>query len=346
MSDLTLDDIARQSGVSRSTVSRVINGQPYVRQEVRERVLKVIRETGFHPNLAARSLASQRSWKIGLVLPRSVSSFFTDPYFPRLTQGIAEACNQYDYTLGLFLVSTPEDESKIFPRLSRKGFLDGMLVQVGEIDDRLFEQLVNLTLPIMVLGRPSPTDEVSYIDVDNVKAAHDAAAHLVRLGYQRIGAITGAISSTAGIDRLDGYRKAILEQGWGVDESLVVEGDFTEEGGYTAMKQLLTVKPEAVFAASDTMAIGAIRAVKEAGLCVPEDIAFVGFDDLPIASQSEIKLTTIYQPIAQFGAKAVETLIDLIENGIKPPRRIIMDTELVICDSCGAKQKMVIEEKL
>ncbi len=118
-----------------------------------------------------------------------------------------------------------------------------------------------------------------------------------------------------------------------------MDGDFSEESGYLAMKRLLLIMPEAVFAASDTMAIGAIRAVREAGLRVPEDIAFVGFDDLPIASLSDFKLTTVHQPIFQFGAKAVETLIDLIENGIKPSRRIIMDTDLVIRDSCGASQK-------
>jgi LacI family transcriptional regulator len=120
---------------------------------------------------------------------------------------------------------------------------------------------------------------------------------------------------------------------------LIINGDFSEESGYLAMKRLLPLKPEAIFAASDTMAIGAIRAVREAGLRVPEDIAFVGFDDLPIASLSDFKLTTVHQPIIQFGAKAVDTLIDLIENGIKPSRRIIMDTELIIRDSCGASQK-------
>jgi DNA-binding LacI/PurR family transcriptional regulator len=118
-----------------------------------------------------------------------------------------------------------------------------------------------------------------------------------------------------------------------------VEGDFTEISGYTSMQKLLPLKPEAIFAASDTMAIGAIRAVRDAGLRVPQDIAFVGFDDLPIASLSDFQLTTVHQPIMQFGAKAVDTLIDLIENGIKPSRRIIMDTELIIRDSCGASLK-------
>jgi LacI family transcriptional regulator len=138
---------------------------------------------------------------------------------------------------------------------------------------------------------------------------------------------------------MEGYVKALREQGWPVDQALIARGDFSEQSGYSAMKKLLPARPEAIFAASDTMAIGAIRAAKEAGLRIPTEIAFVGFDDLPVASLSDFKLTTIRQPISQFGAQAVVTLIDLIENGIKPSRRIIMETELVIRDSCGATQK-------
>ncbi len=342
MSELTLDDIAKQSGVSRSTVSRVINGQPYVRQEVRERVLRVIQETGFHPNIAARTLASQRSWMIGLVLPRSVSSFFTDPYFPRLTQGIARACNQHNYTLNLFLISSPDDEDKIYPRISRKGFLDGILVQSGQVGDQLIERLINLTMPVVVAGRPFHASDVSYLDVDNVKAAFDAVTHLIWLGYRRIGTITGALSSTASLDRKEGYLRALLDHGLTVDKNLIVEGDFTEASGYTAMQQLITAQPDAVFAASDVMAFGAMRAVHEMGLRIPEDIAFVGFDDLPPATLADPPLTTIHQPIVEFGEKAVEILIDLIENGVKPPRRVIMDTELVVRESCGAKQKGLV----
>jgi LacI family transcriptional regulator len=345
MANLTLEDIAKRAGVSRSTVSRVINGQQYVRQDVRERVLRVIQETGFHPNVAARALASQRSWMIGLVLPRSVSSFFADPYFPRLTQGIAQACNRHDYSLGLFLVSTPEDEDKIFSRISRKGFLDGILIQSGEMNDQLNERLVNLTVPIVVVGRPFQTNDVSYIDVDNVKASFEAVTHLVDLGYRKIATITGPLNSTVSLDRKEGYLNALLKHRLVVNKSLIVEGDFTEVGGYTAMKQLLAAKPDAVFAASDIMALGAMRAARDAGFRVPEDIAFVGFDDLPLASLSNPPLTTVHQPISEFGEKAVEILIDLIENGLKSSRRIIMDTALVIRESCGAKQKLVNERK-
>lgn len=341
MAGLTLEDIAKKVGVSRSTVSRVVNGHPNVREDVRERVLEVVRQTGYHPNAAARTLASQRSRMIGLVLPRTVSSFFTDPYFPQFTQGVAQACNRADYTLGLFLVGTEDDEEKIFPRVSRRGFLDGVLVQSGhgQIGDQLIERLVEEKVPLVNVGRPFHAEGVSYIDVDNADAAHNAVSHLIRLGYQRIATITGPSNSTVGIDRKEGYLKALAERGRPIDQSLVVEGDFTEAGGYYAMQRLLAAKTDAVFAASDVMAIGAMRAVREAGLGIPEDVAFVGFDDLPVAGLTSPKLTTVRQRVHRFGMAAVEILIDLIENGTHPPRRVMMTTELVIRESCGASRR-------
>lgn len=337
--NLTLEEIARRSGVSRSTVSRVINQQPNVSEDVRKRVEAVIQETGYQPNLAAQTLVSKRSWMIGLVLPRSVSSLFTDPYFPRLTQGIAKGCNRFDYTLGLFLVSTKEDEEKILPRVSRKGMLDGVLIQSGQIGDQLIERMMSSNLPVVVIGSPLHSKDVSYIDVDNTSGAYNAVSHLIRLGYQRIGTITGILGSAAADDRLEGYKKALIERGRNVEDELIAEGDFTEAGGYYAMQQLLPSRPEAVFAASDLMAIGAMRATREAGLAIPEEVAFVGFDDVSIATYADPQLTTIRQPIARLGFNAVEILIDLIENGIVPARRIIMDTELVIRESCGASRR-------
>jgi LacI family transcriptional regulator len=337
--NLTLEDIAKQAGVSRSTASRVVNEDPNVSENARIKVQEVIRATGYHPHAAARSLASHRSWMIGLVLPRTVSTFFTDPYFPRLTQGVAQACNQNNYTLGLFLLDTKEDEKRILPRISHKGLLDGIVLQTAQMEDKLFDKLVSSDFPVIMAGRPFKANGISYIDVDNTNASYNAVCHLIQLGYKRIGTITGWMNSTVGIDRKQGYLQAINDQGWEVQENLIAEGDFTENGGYLAMKKILPFNPDAIFAASDSMAIGAIRAVREAGLHVPADVAFVGFDDLPIASQAEYDLTTVRQPIAQFGAKAVDTLIDLIENGLKPSRRIIMETELVIRESCGASWK-------
>jgi len=339
MADLTLEDIARIAGVSRSTVSRVINDHPNVSVNVRQRVLKAIQDTGYHPNAAARTLASQRSWMIGLVLPSSVSTFFTDPYFPRLTQGIAQTCNQYDYTLSLFLVGSKEDEEKIFPRVSRKGSLDGIIMQSGQIGDLLINRLVNTNIPIVIIGRPFQTENISFIDVNNINGAYTAVNHLIRSGFRRIGTITGQDNTTVGLDRKEGYLKALLENGREVDPSLIAEGEFTEISGYEAMQKLLAAQPDAVFAASDLMAVGAMRATREAGMGIPEDIAFVGFDDLPFTPSPIPLLTTIRQPIYQTGSGAVQMLIELIRTGVKPARRVILETELIVRESCGSSHK-------
>ena len=340
MSGLTLEDIARQAGVSRSTASRVVNAHPSVRSDVRERVNRVILETGYHPNAAARTLASQRSAMIGLVIPRSVNSFFTDPFFPYLIQGITQACNLYDYTLGLFVVGSKEDEEQVFPRVSRKGLLDGIIMQSGVAGDPLFNRLADVGIPLVVVGRPHTTKNVNYVDVDNVRASFTAVEHLIQLGRQRIATITGPLDHCESMDRRAGYIQALEHYRMPVEDALIAEADFTGSGAYKAMKALLAVSPDAVFAASDDMAFGAIQAIQEAGLRVPEDIAIVGFDDLPSNTiHSGIKLTTIHQPVIQFGAKTVELLIDIIEKGVMPARRVIMDTELIIRDTSGASRR-------
>lgn len=332
----TLEEVAKLAGVSRSTVSRVVNDQPNVRPEVRQRVQEVVEETGYQPNVAARSLASQHSNMVGLVIPRTVHTLFTDPYFPRLTQGVAQACNEHDYTLSLFI---EYDEQTLFSHITREGLMDGLVVQTATTGSRLIPKLAEANMPFIVLGRPhNDLPNVSYLDVDNVAGAHNAVTHLMRLGRQRIATITGALDTTAGIDRLAGYRDALLERGRSVDDGLIVEGDFTEAGGFEAAQRLLNREPDAIFTASDAMAYGALRAVREAGWSVPSDVALVGFDDLAFPSVDPSFLTTVRQPIRRFGYKAVETVLDIIEHGPNPPRRIIMSTELVVRASCGAKR--------
>ncbi len=335
MSKLTLSDIADKAGVSPATVSRVINNYPHVRDEIRERVQRIIRDTGYAPNLSAKSLASKRTGIIGLVIPRTVHAFFTDPYFPRLTEGIAQACNQYNYTLALFLVYTEEDEQKLIPRMTRQGLVDGIIIQATHLEDEVLGSLVNGNVPFLVAGRPMALRDLNYVDVDNVSGAHSAVTHLILAGRKRIATITGALSTGAGIDRLEGYKKAFRERGIEIKERLIEDGGFSESGAYNAMRKILPQQPDAVFVASDTMAMGALRAIREGGQTVPGDIALVGFDDLPPAKRTDPPLTTVRQPVRRFGIRAVETLIDIIENGQSPPRRIIFETELVVRASCG-----------
>ena len=336
MTNLTIEDIAKKAGVSRATVSRVLNDFPYVREELKKRVLDVIEETGYQPNFAARSLASRRSHIIGLVIPQSVHTLFSDPYFSRLIEGISATCNQHKYTLSLFVMYTEEEEQWILPRISRHGITDGLIIQSARVDDPLVKKLVEQGVPSLLVGRTQGLEDVHFIDVDNVTGAFSAVEHLVRLGYTRIATISGPSDSTAGIDRLTGYRNALESFQYQVDERLICEGNFSEESGYQAARRLLPYMPEAVFVASDMMAIGAMRAIQESGLSVPEDIAIVGYDDLPPAAIANPPLTTIRQPIFRIGVMLVEQLVQML-GGSEIEKKTILPTELVVRESCGGK---------
>jgi LacI family transcriptional regulator len=333
---LTIRQIAKLAGVSRSTVSRVINDHPNVSPETREQVLQIVAETGFHPDPIARSLSSRRAGIIGLVIPLAIQSLFEDPFFPRLIQGISQGCNSHDYTLTLFLLHSLEEEEKLYARVSRRQLLDGVIVTATRGGDPLIPQLIANRIPFVMHGRHEDP-RVSFVEVDNAAGAYTAVTHLVRLGRRRVALVTGPSASLAAEDRKRGYLKALRERRVRVDESLIIQGDFTETSGYEAMQRLLPHKPDAVFVASDTMALGALRALREAGSRVPDEVAVVGFDDLPQAATADPPLTTVRQPIQRAGVLAVEMLIDILENGAEPPRRIILPTELVIRASCGSR---------
>jgi DNA-binding LacI/PurR family transcriptional regulator len=269
------------------------------------------------------------------VIPNSVSNFFTDPYFSRLTEGIAYACNENDYVLSLFIFNSKEIENKLFPRVTRRGMVDGIIIQSTGLHDKAINYLKQGDIPFVVAGRSINAPQASYVDVDNRSGAFKATMHLIQLGRKRIAAITGTLDTSVGLDRLEGYRKALMDSRINIDENLIAEGDFTELGSYYATKRLLVHNPDAIFVASDTMAAGTIRALREENISIPEDIALVGFDDLPPSRSADPPLTTIRQPIRRFGTTLMETLLDILENGSEPPRKIIFDTELVIRESCG-----------
>ena len=334
MSKLTLEEIGKLSGVSRATVSRVINNHPHIRDEVRERVLEVIETTGYQPNLAARSLASNESNIIGLVIPSIVNEVFTDPYFPRLTQGIAKACNDHGYTLSLFLFHSPAEEKMAARRIISNSLLDGVIITAA-FDDPIVPDLVAANVRFVQVGRPHEPEKVNYVDVDNTLGGEIATKHLIELGYRRIAQIA-SLTTTAGIDRNIGYRKALHDSGVSIDEKLIAFSDFSRESGYDAMRELLPHHPDAVFIHSDSMSLGALQAIREAKLSVPDDIAIVGFDDLPPAELAEPALTTIRQPIFETGEEVVALLLDVLQHEPAPPMQVVLPVELVIRGSCGA----------
>lgn len=330
----TLENIAKLAQVSRSTVSRVINDDPKVSPETRERVQDVVRKLNYHPNAAARGLAAGRTRILGLVIPMGVAAVFTDPYHPLVIQGVSSACNAHGHSVMLWLAE-PEFERRTISQVLHNGLIDGVIVASQMVQDPILESLFQNQVPFVLIGR-HPTDRrVSYIDVDNVNAARAMVTYLLRQGPRKVATITGPRNMIAGVDRLEGYYAALRDRGIAPDPRLIVAGDFTEESGFNAMQELVPSKPEAVFAASDTMAVGAIRAIQQAGLRVPQDIQVAGFDDVPFAARNSPPLTTVRQPIHRAGFVAAETLIDMIAHPGGEPHRIILPTELVIRSSTG-----------
>jgi LacI family transcriptional regulator len=336
MAKLTLDEIGKLAGVSRATVSRVVNGYPHIRPEVRERVERVIQQTGFKPNAVARSLASNRSNIIGLFIPTVVQHIFSDPYFSYLVQGISRACNESNLILSLYLFHSSEEERKALQNIMFSGLIDGLIITADRKDLPFLPALIESQIPFVFVGRPQD-ESLSFVDTDNVAGAYMAVEYLIKLGRERIATIATQ-RNTAGDDRYAGYRAALLDSGRKIDRHLIAYGDFSLESGYNAMQGLLPVEPDAVFVASDTMAFGALRAIRAAGLTVPDDIAVVGYDDLPPALHAEPPLTTIQQPIDQTGIEAVKMLIDLINNGLQPPRRRLLSNRLIVRESSGVLQ--------
>jgi len=327
----TLEAVAALAGVSRATVSRVVNGSPKVTPEVVESVTAAIAQLNYVPNRAARSLATRRTQVIALVVPESTARVFADPFFASIVQGVALHLADTDYTLNMVIASeTNPDKTR---RYLMSGNADGALVVSHHSGDHSYAHLGH-SLPIVFGGRPlNNRKQVSYfVDVDNVAAAESATLHLINQGRRSIATIAGPQDMPPGVDRLSGWRKALVAHG--LDQTLVEFGDFAPESGTAAMRRLLGrgVPIDALFAANDQMAAGAYLAILEAGLSIPDDIAVVGFDDDYYAKTTAPPLTTVHQPSVRLGATMAEVLVKRIEG--EPVDRVtILPAELVIRQS-------------
>lgn len=336
---MNLEEIARLAGVSRSTVSRVVNDDRRVSDAARARVQEVIRHHNYHPNAAARSLASRRMRVIGLLVTKEVGGLFTDPFYPILIQGTAAACNAFDQNLTM-LMDTSEDGSaveQIYQRVIRGRHVDGLIIACHAVDDPLIDRLQADRIPFVLVGR-HPGAEVSFVDVDSRGAARQAVAHLLGHGYRRIAMLGGPSNLIATIDRHAGYVTALQEAALPPEPAHVIFSDFTHRGGYRATQALLCSQagaPDAIFAASDAMALGAMAAIQDAGLRVPNDVAVFGFDGLTEGANVQPPLSTITQPVAELGREAVRMLLALVEQPDNPPRQQFLQTQLTLRHSCG-----------
>ncbi|MGV8885651.1 MAG: LacI family DNA-binding transcriptional regulator [Microbacteriaceae bacterium] len=324
----TLEMVAAHAGVSRATVSRVVNGSTLVKRDVAALVTASIDALGYVPNRAARMLASRKTNSIALVIPENARKFFADPYFASVIEGVTTYLASTDYTLTLVIASETETEKT--RRYLSGGNIDGALILSHHSDDRSWVELAR-NLPMVFAGRPinEGADNSYIVDVDNVAAAETATHYLLDRGRSHVATIAGPQDMAAGVDRVDGWRRAVESRGFSAD--LVEYGDFTPRGGADAMERLIARARgefDSVFVASAQMAFGALGVLKEHGLDVPGSVAITTIDNDHYSENATPPLTTIEQPAVEQGSRIAETLVRLLA-GEDVPKVTIMPTRLV-----------------
>ena len=335
---VTSRDVAERAGVSRTTVSFVLNEVEGVRisEETRQRVLAAAKELGYVPDATAQALVSRRTRIIGLVFSRSYHHLASDAFLLQIVDGLLDVVRQHGIRL---LLDSAEhlDQKDSYLSLARAKRIDGIILSIPRSNDPELHALAEEGFPVVLIGR-MPTERICSVDVDNRSASRVAVEHLLSQGHKRVGCITNAPTSfIAAADRLRGYQDALADAGLPYDKSLVRYGDYGPQSGYEAMNSLLQEPnlPTAVFVASDVVAFGAMTAIHDHKLNIPDDIAVIGFDDVPLSRFINPPLTTIRLPAKNLGRRAGELLFDLILHQVEPGRQVTLDTELVVRNSTG-----------
>ena len=333
----TSQDVANLAGVSRTTVSLVLNDVKgaSIPVETRQKVYDAAKTLGYVPNATAQALATQRSKAIGLVMTRSPHHISSDTFLPQILGGLLEVVKQHKFRLLIETISD-EHQDQVYLELARAKHIDGMILLTPRFGDKGIRKLEEMAIPTVLMGNLSDTNLYT-VDVDNHLAAKKATQYLIELGHKKIACIANADSAySAAQDRVTGYQDALLSNGLSPNENLIRYADFEPKSGYKAMQSLLESgeKFSAVFVASDNVAMGAKSALRESNLRIPDDVSMVGFDDIPLSQYSDPPLTTVRIPAHDLATKACLLLLDLLQGKIPEKRELILDTELIIRQSC------------
>ena len=326
----TLDEVAARAGVSRTVASRVINNGPNVSRGKRDAVEQAIRELGYTPNRSARALATRQTGVVVLAVSGDGPEVFGDPFFAQVIVGACAALEKTDLHLVLSLATNDHGQRRLHHFLQTRG-ADGVMLVATRGADPLVDIAGRSGLPTVFIGLPVHGTPPHYVDVDNAGGSRAATEHLLRAGRRRIAMIAGPDDTAVGRERLRGYAEALHLAG--LEPHATAFGDFMEASGVEAMRALLSTRPDldAVVAANDNMAAGAMRVLREAGRTVPGDVAVVGFDDMPIALHTDPRLTTMHQPVQSLGREAARMLVEVLDGA--RPASIVLPTQLVVRES-------------
>ena len=369
----TIGDIARLAGVSKATVSRVLNHKPDVDPATRERILRIVEEQNFVPSVAASNLARGKSRLIGVLIPS-----FTQPFIQDVLRGVAETIEQTPYELVLYSANRTmhgKDKSRLIDNILATQLTAGLLAMfLGESMHHL-AQLHKSGFPVVAIDdQEKPDADIPWVGADNCMGGYEAVQHLIALGHRRIAYIQGPLSYLCSHERYEGYVRALTEASIPVDEQLIAQGDFTPHGGRVAANALLTLpkeqRPTAIFASNDQMAYGVLAAAEEQDIQVPTDVALVGFDDISSSAHIRPALTTVRQPFYEMGQRGIQVLLSLLDTPVPPvgvkkrwvspspspldafsenagndaaqPIRVQFATHLVVRTSCGSPHHLAV----
>ncbi len=325
-------DIAEIAGVSKSTVSRALNDDSRVNENTKKKIKNIAEKYNYRPHKLAQALAKKHTNIIAVVLPtfpRSVS----DPFFLEFLQGISETAFEYGYSLTIPPVNSTD--IGLFKKIFENITADGVILTEPNFNDSRIEFLNKKNIPFVFNGNPVVDEDICWIDTDNRNASYKAVEYLIKKGHKKIATVTGSMELVAGKFRLQGYLDALSDYNLKKDQKYIINSNFTEEDAYLAAKKLVMLKDEisAVFAANDLMALGIIKALKEAGIKIPDEIAVIGYDGIKMGEFVDPALTTVSNPSIEKGRKALELLIRNIKNSDSETKNILLPSELIIRDS-------------
>ena len=336
----TIIEIAKKAGVSTATVSRAFNNNGSIREATRRKILQIASEFNYRPNLIARGLSRKKTDTIGIILPEIVNDFFTE-----IVHGIdEEAYKNNNHILVSSSHSTRNDVETLLDMMGG-GHVDGIILMAPLLRDDIVELVRKSKRPVVLLNVDKELKDIVSINIDNYQGAYTAVTHLISHGYKNIAMIKGPAGNCDAEERFRGYIDALKHNDITISKELMVSGEFKVQSGYYAFTRLINqkIKPDAIFAANDMMAIGVYEAARSAGLNIPKDFAVVGFDDIQLGRLLYPRLTTVHVPIAELGKKAIQYLFKMIENNIDPqkPYREELSVGLVIGGSCGCNNSTI-----
>lgn len=331
---VTIRDVARASGVSYATVSRVLSGYEFVKETTRKRVMEAVEDLGYVANLSARSLAGGRSRIIGLLVPN-----LDNGYVGAITQGIDQELARANYDLMLYTSHRHPSKESFYVGAIANGLTDGLLLVAPLVPTTYLDALREQNFPYVLIDQADATENSNVVEATNWQGAYEATRYLSQLGHRRIAFVTGSLVVRSAVDRLLGYKAALADCDIPIREELIIKGDYQQQSAYEVTKHLLQhvdPAPTAILASNDLSAFGAMDAARECGLNIPDGVSIIGFDDVPQASFVYPKLTTVRQPLELMGQVAVKLLLEQIEDPNRPPQKIALATQLVIRDSARA----------